>query len=113
MASVASILSKAQCEVINTYDTCLLPQSIELYDAGGSFTFQQDNAPCHTSKVVKAFFQSKGIRVLDWSSNSSDMNPIQTLWAVLKNRLHQSIFTSKSELMNRILTLTTRAGGIE
>lgn len=32
----------------------------------GTGTFQQDSAPCHTSKVVKKYMVENGIEVLDW-----------------------------------------------
>ena len=37
---------------------------------------QQDNAPCHTAKVVRAFMAEKGVQTLEWSPNSADLNPI-------------------------------------
>ena len=45
----------------------------------GSGVFQQDLAPCHTSKQVKNFMNNHHIKVLEWPGNSPDLNPIKNL----------------------------------
>lgn len=59
---------------------------------------QQDNAPCHTCKVAKAFMASKNMQVLPWPPNSPDLNPIENLWAILKEKVAQRSPTTKVEL---------------
>lgn len=49
--------------------------------------FQQDNDPKHKSKKVQTYLKNKGLVVLDWISQSPDMNPIENAWKYLKNRL--------------------------
>ena len=39
--------------------------------------FQQDNAPCHTSKVSISWFEKKGITVMKWPPQSLDLNSIE------------------------------------
>ena len=39
--------------------------------------------PC-TANKLKAFFEQAGIVVLDWPAKSLDLNPIDTLWGLLK-----------------------------
>ena len=49
--------------------------------------FQQDNAPCHTSKVSKGWFEKKGITVMTWPPQSLVLNPIETLFSHLGKRV--------------------------
>ena len=60
--------------------------------------FQQDNAPCHTSKVSIGWFEKKGITVMKWPPQSSDLNPIKTLWSHLGKRIWMHKCSSNKEL---------------
>ena len=39
--------------------------------------FQQDNIAMHTSKLTKDWFKTKNIEVLEWSTKSPDLIPIE------------------------------------
>ena len=54
---------------------------------GENYIFQQDNAFCHTCKVSSDFLNSKGINVMTWSPYSPDLNPIENLWGIMKNKI--------------------------
>jgi hypothetical protein len=49
--------------------------------------FQQDNDPKHTSKVAMNYLNNKEFLVLDWASQSPDMNPIENAWKFVKDAI--------------------------
>ena len=58
---------------------------------------QQDNVPKHVSKVTKAAFQQHGITVLEWPSQSPDLNPIEHLWQELENHVRKKTSKNSNE----------------
>ena len=64
--------------------------------------FMQDGAPYHRSKLVTIFLKKKKVKVLDWSKNSPDLNPIENLWAVIKDKVAEKQPSSLSDLCRAI-----------
>lgn len=53
--------------------------------------FMQDNASTHTAQLVQEWLcnwaQDNGIELMDWPPYSPDLNPIENLWKLLKEKI--------------------------
>ena len=59
---------------------------------------QMDNDPKHTSKVVAKWLKDNKVKILEWPSQSPDLNPIENLWAELKKRVRARRPTNLTQL---------------
>ena len=83
-------------------ETHLLPSMTRDFPDGDGI-FQQDLAPCHTSRKMRTFFEESTVEVLDWPGNSPDINPIENLWAIIKQRLLKEDCSAMAKLISAVI----------
>ena len=79
-----------------------LTQSMEKLANESVYTFQQDLAPWHTSKLVQEKMAKSKLYVLEWPAKSPDLNPIEMLWSILDKKLAAKPMYSIVELRQRL-----------
>lgn len=83
---------------IDTLKHHLLPYR-QTHFRGNSSTFQHDNAPCHASRPTLDFLQVNRVRTLQWPPYSPDLNPIENLWSIIKQRIHRKPVPTKEAVI--------------
>ncbi len=53
----------------------------------GCTIFQQDSAPCYKAKTVINWCAQNRITLLQLPGNSADLNPIENLWEIVKDKV--------------------------
>lgn len=80
MVSINEIMNFAAYVDIRANNPTAFVNKIGLW----KFIFQQDNDDKHTSKLSKVNFEEKDIELLLLPPQSPDLNPIETLWALIR-----------------------------
>ncbi|XP_072554113.1 secretory phospholipase A2 receptor-like [Paramormyrops kingsleyae] len=75
----------------------MLPSADKLY-GDADFIFQQDLALAHTAKGTKSWFNDHGVTVLDWPANLPDLNPIDSLWGIVKRKMRDTRSNNADDL---------------
>ena len=56
------------------------------------YLFQDDNAPCHRSRVVEEWKRQNQLTQLNWSAQSPDLSPIENVWLLMKNKIKNRLY---------------------
>ena len=59
-----------------------------------------DNAKIHSSDLSLAVFEILNINPIFLPTRSSDLNPIEDLWGVIKDRIYKTYYSTLDELMS-------------
>ncbi len=75
----------------------MAPHHKELKETKGvDFIFQHDNDPKHTSKKAMNYLANQNYNVLEWPSQSPDLNPIENLWKQVKQAIYYRVDRASS-----------------
>jgi DDE superfamily endonuclease len=80
-------------------------QTLERYELEKEeIVFQQDNDPKYTSRIARRWLEDNEVSALQWPAQSPDLNPIEHLWAHLRQQLAKTkpAPTNIDELWERV-----------
>lgn len=85
-------------------------KSAEKLNLPRSFTFQHDNDPKHSARIVKTWLASNIAHVLPHPPQSPDLNPIEHLWEELDRRIRTRTISSKADLKAALIEEWNKIG---
>ncbi|GFW42770.1 transposable element Tcb1 transposase [Trichonephila clavipes] len=80
----------------------LLPTARDLL-GNHSCIFQDDNTPCHRTKVVQKWLEDHIVNRMNWTGQSLDLNPIESLWFKIGYEISKKKPSNKRELIEALI----------
>ena len=66
---------------------------------------QMDNSRYHWTTEALEFYREKDIKVIDWSPYSPDLNRIENIWAIMKQKLEVRKFATITSLKSKLYNI--------
>ncbi|KAF2349359.1 Transposase Tc1-like [Trinorchestia longiramus] len=100
---VKARLKNHEWQEISSYTGVAIPTSARLLKLKRGWKFQQDNDAKHTANETKEWLRMKELNILEWHSQSLDMNPIENLWRELKLKIQKRDPSNINELKEIVI----------
>ena len=86
------------------YKRVLITLVAKLREKGNveDYILMQDGASPHRAASTMAYLAEVGLEVVTWPPYSPDLNPIENLWGIVKQKLDIDCFTKKPEVLKAI-----------